>query len=109
MTDEGRGREQVGSVAEEAAKLFEALHVGTGDAECTYCPVCRAMAMLRQTSPEVQEHLAQAATHLLHAGAAFLESRTARTAEGAAGDASESPSRVERIDLDDDGADWDAD
>ena len=71
-------REPVGSVAEEAAKLFGAFsgwakehgdglssfaddlhdHVATGSAECTWCPVCRTIAAVRQTSPEVRAHLA---------------------------------------------------
>ena len=50
-TGEDDGQD-IGSVAEEAAKLFGALsgwarehgseeHIATGAPECTYCPVCR--------------------------------------------------------------------
>lgn len=130
--------DEVGSVAEEAAKLFGALgdwaqdqgnglgdlgaglggfaaqaaaaargaqeHLATGAAECTWCPVCRAVHAVRRTSPEVRAHLASAASSLLQAAAEAMatavpeERRGGTGAAGAAG--------VERIDLDpDDGAD----
>jgi hypothetical protein len=77
--------EPVGSVAEEAAKLLGALsgwakehgeglssftdglneHVATGAPECAWCPVCRAVAAVRQTSPEVLTHLSSAASSLV--------------------------------------------
>ena len=79
------GPEPVGSVAEEAAKLLGAFsgwakehgdglssftdglneHVATGSAECTWCPVCRTVAAIRQTSPEVVGHLTSAASSLM--------------------------------------------
>ena len=79
------GPEPVGSVADEAAKLLGALsgwakehgdglssftdglheHVATGSAECTWCPVCRTVAAIRQTSPEVVGHLTSAASSLM--------------------------------------------
>ena len=78
-------RTTVGSVGDEAAKLLGALadwarratapcgrtprwsrplvaevndHIATGDAECTYCPICRTVHAVREASPEVQAHLA---------------------------------------------------
>jgi hypothetical protein len=112
----------VGSVAEEAAKLFGALsgwarehgggasamadqfagnvseelheHLATGSPECAWCPVCRTVAAIRQTSPEVRAHLAGAASSLMLAVSAMM--------------ATHPPARdgtVERIDLDDD-VDW---
>ncbi len=62
----------VGSAAEEAAKLFAAAqewararfdheHLATGSAECQVCPVCQAIAALRQIRPETVEHLLDAA------------------------------------------------
>lgn len=135
-TERGPGGEPVGTVAEEAAKLFEALqgwvhtegsaappqnererpdlsdHAHDGEAtDCRWCPLCRAATVLRQTSPEVRDHLAEAATSLLSAGAAFLEARAARAAAAApaAGAPEEDPtSGLEHIDLDVDDA-WDAD
>jgi hypothetical protein len=139
MTDQAEGGrsggdEPLGSVAEEAAKLFEALqgwaregsseaaaaaaagfgarlegldeHLATGGAECTWCPVCRAVSLVRQTSPEVRTHLAAAASSLLQAGAALLDAHAASAPPRSAG--------VEKIDLDEatdwpeDSAGWDA-
>ncbi len=111
--------EDVGSVGEEAAKLFEALQGWAQQSAqqsahersrqsgqpCTSCPLCQAITLVRQSSPEVRTHLAVAASSLLHAAAGLLETRVApdRTTTG-----------VERIDLDDDPSDdpsaapWDA-
>jgi len=95
----GRGeREPVGSLAEEAAKLFEVLqgasrgHAsgvgGMADAagalwqdlndhvsgeNCRYCPVCQLIGVLRQ--PEVRQHLASAAGSLAAALASALATR----------------------------------
>ena len=99
----GPGDGPVGSVGEEAAKLFGALqdwartagagasadagaglgaafkhvdeHIATGDDSCTYCPVCQVITRLRATSPEVRLHLAVAARSLLEAAAGMLETR----------------------------------
>lgn len=72
-----------GSVAEEAARLVDALgqsfgqwardalgdvsldeSIATGSAECQLCPVCRLIALLRGTRPETVEHLLDAAGSL---------------------------------------------
>lgn len=97
------GPDEVGSVADEAVKLFGALsewardhgsdlgqglsglashaatsareideHLATGSAECTWCPVCRTVHAVRQTSPEVRAHLAVAAASLMQAAAGIL-------------------------------------
>ena len=111
------GPEPVGSVAEEAAKLFGAFsgwakehgdgltsftdglqeHVATGAPECAWCPVCRTVAAVRQTSPEVMAHLTTAASSLMLAVAGMM--------------APPQPDRdggVERIPLDDDWPEDDA-
>jgi hypothetical protein len=125
-----RPEEQVGSVSEEAGKLFGALsdwardqasgagagpgeglagfaehaaraahdldeHLATGSQECTWCPLCRAVHAVRQTSPEVRAHLTSAASSLLQAAAGLLA--TAVPDEGRTG--ARGPG-VERIDLD---------
>jgi hypothetical protein len=116
----GHGPE-VGSVADEAAKLLGALsdwakdaaqdaghsvdqHLATGAPECTYCPVCRTVHAVRELSPEVRAQVATAATSLLQAAAGVL----ARVASDQPG----RPGGVEHIDLDadpgDDG-DWPVD
>jgi hypothetical protein len=117
--------EPVGSVAEEAAKLIGALsgwareqgdgaaamadsladslagelhdHIATGSPECAWCPVCRTVAAIRQTSPEVRAHLTSAASSLLMAVSGMMASQST----GRDG-------TVERIDLDesDDEGEW---
>ncbi|KQY63927.1 MULTISPECIES: hypothetical protein [unclassified Nocardioides] len=121
------GPDDVGSVADEAAKLFGALsgwarthgadlgagvgdlagaaahaahdvneHLATGAAECTYCPICRAVHVVRELSPEVKNHLAVAGASLMHAAAALM-------ASAVPDDAKKRDDGVEHIDLD---ADW---
>jgi hypothetical protein len=112
-------KEPVGSVAEEAAKLLGALsgwarehgdgvtamadsmshelhdHLATGSPECAWCPVCRTVATIRHTSPDVRAHLASAASSLMMAVSVMMASHSAgRDGTG------------ERIDLDDDSEDW---
>lgn len=133
MTDEN----QIGSVGEEAMKLFGALadvarqqagdaagtaggfaaqaaamahevneHIATGEAECRYCPVCRVVHAVRQTSPEVRTHLMVAASSLLQAAAGLME--TLPPPSGPDG-ANPRGAEVERIDLDDSDDDTDDD
>lgn len=133
----GTTGEPVGSVGEEAAKLFGALsdwareqgsesidnaagaahhlaqavgevgeHVATGGEDCRYCPLCQAIHVVRQTSPEVRAHLAQAASSLMQAASGLLATRPGHPAGRAT-------AGVEKIDLDDDDddddSDWDED
>lgn len=121
MTDAG-GPHDVGSLGEEAAKLFGALsgwarehagdglsglaaqaeqsahdlneHLATGAAECTVCPICRAVHAVRQLSPEVTAHLAAAMTSLAQAAAAVMATQDPSAARAGAGD-------VEHIRVDD--------
>ncbi|TIC88678.1 hypothetical protein E8D34_03110 [Nocardioides sp. GY 10113] len=136
--------EEVGSVAEEAAKLFGAFadlarehgagglgeglgeglgamagqaasfarevndHLATDAAECRYCPVCRAVHVVRETSPEVRAHLASAASSLLQAAAGLLDQAVSSAGEGS-GDPHPRGPEVERIDLGDgseSGGEW---
>jgi hypothetical protein len=107
MTD----REPVGTLAQEAAKLFAVVQswVGetpgrSGDAagsgeqgevasedraeawsgapdepagheptECQWCPLCRAVRMAKATSPDVRDHLSQAALSLALAVKGLLD------------------------------------
>lgn len=119
----GPNGEPIGSVGEEAAKLFVALsgwakdhgadtagsafgaaqavgetihnvneHIATGGADCTYCPLCQVISVVRTTSPEVKAHLAVAASSLMHAAAGFLATQVPNEP---------TTSPVEKIDLDD--------
>ena len=83
-----------GLVSHAAASLQDINdHVATGSAECAYCPICRTVHVVRQTSPEVRAHLAQAASSLLKAAAGVLATVPPPETSGRA-------PRVERIDLD---------
>ena len=93
--------EQVGSAAEEAARLlgamqdwaktrFDSEHLATGGAECQVCPVCQGIALLRQVKPETAEHLLDAAASFV---AALKSAVAAPTNNGGAA------SRVQPIDI----------
>jgi len=99
--------EAVGSLADEAVRLFGALsdwardateevdeHVATGGAECTWCPLCRTVHAVRAAGPEVRTHLAVAGSALLQAAAGVLAAAAPAPARHDTG--------VEHIDLDGD-------
>lgn len=108
-----RAHEAVGSAAEEALRLLGALtdwahqvddgvregleeHLATGAPECTWCPVCRTVHVVRAAaSPEVLGHLASAAASLMQAAAGVLAAAAAGPGQQAA-----RSDRVETIDLD---------
>ncbi len=77
-----------GTAAEEAARLVDALgqwlaaraaarpsgpidpeylnsHIATGSAECTVCPLCQLIALIRTSSPEIAHRLDEAMEALL--------------------------------------------
>lgn len=102
----------MGSAAEEAMKLLGALsgwandlghnvesHLDTGAAECTYCPICRTVHVVREASPEIRTHLASAAASLMQAAASVLSAAAAASSDR---DRTRSAG-VQNIDLD---ADW---
>ena len=109
----------VGSLAEEAVRLFGALsdlardatdevneHLATGSAECTWCPVCRTVHAGREAGPEVRAHLAVAASALLQAAAGVLATATSASTSTST-DPRASRTGVEHIDLDDNfDGDW---
>jgi Family of unknown function (DUF5304) len=82
----------VGSAAEEAARLVEAVRqwidskaapapTRAASPECQVCPICQLLAVVRQGQPEVFEHLSQAADAILaavRAGIAGHESHWAQ-------------------------------
>ena len=91
-----------GSVGDEAAKLVEALAewargaaggelpLATGSEECTLCPVCQALSLMRRAKPETFTHLADATTSFLAAVRTVVESH----------DHGHPQNGVQRIDLD---------
>ncbi len=112
--------EGVGSLGEEAAKLFEALseqfgaaagavneHVATGGADCRYCPVCQLIGVVRTTSPEVRAHLTTAAGSLLQAVAGIMATHVPQDRTHDRHQRDRGP--VEHIDLDGDAPESEAD
>jgi hypothetical protein len=105
--------ESVGDLGEEAAKLFaaaqqwwreshgdpagfagdDAEHTAHVGPECAICPLCQLLAMLRHARPEVFEHLAGAATSLVHAVKATFEH------QGGGWSRPDGTPTVERIDI----------
>ncbi len=71
-------------------------HIATDSTECKYCPVCRVVHAVRQTSPDVKAHLMVAASSLLQAAASLME-----TPHPASDSGTTRGPAVERIDLDD--------
>lgn len=92
--DVGNG---LGGLAGHAAAKANEIndHIATGSAECRYCPVCRVVHAVRETSPEVRAHLLTAASSLLQAAAGVLETLPPAAEEGRP-----RGSAVERIDID---------
>lgn len=91
-SDVGAGWSGLASHAADALRDVDE-HLATGAAECTYCPICRTVHLVRETSPEVRAHLASAASSLLQAAAGMLATAVPDDARARAG--------VEHIDLTD--------
>ncbi len=51
--------------------LFASGHDHASD--CSYCPICTAISLVRRTRPEVVDHLAAAAREFLAAATLILE------------------------------------
>lgn len=97
---------QPGPLAEEAARLFEAVSewarsavgdvsmpsIGSGP-ECQACPICQLLALLRRTQPETFGHLADASASMVAAMRTVVERHDHGGGRRGPG--------VERIDLDD--------
>ena len=49
--------------------LFESSHVS----DCAYCPICATISVVRNTKPELLDHLASAARELMVAAGILLE------------------------------------
>ena len=75
-------------------------HIATGGEDCRYCPVCRGIELVRQTSPEVKAHLAVAASSLLQAAAGLLETQVPQSPARPGGASRRSTSTTtDRLDL----------
>jgi hypothetical protein len=79
----GEASEGLSGLASHAASAVHGIdeHLATGSAECTVCPVCRAVHAVRQLSPEVTTHLTSAVSSLAQAAAALMATPTPRTSD----------------------------
>jgi hypothetical protein len=65
----------VSTSEERAARysdLFERAHSEHGS-DCAYCPICATIAVVRNTRPEILDHLAAAAREMVAAAGILLE------------------------------------
>ncbi len=69
-------------------------HIATGSAECCLCPVCRAIAAVRDPSPEFAERLASGASDLAAGVTSILRAVSEATRRGATPAGSEPVHRV---------------
>ena len=95
---------EVGPLSEEAARFVEALsdwargHMGgpamsVGNAaECTLCPFCQLLSLVRHAKPETFSHLLDASASLTAALRSVVDAHSSHAAAGG----------MERINLDDD-------
>ena len=124
-------KEPVGSVAEEAAKLFAVLQEAAGaqpaeedkhehklGPDCVWCPVCQLIHRVRNTSPETIEQLSTAAAHVLGSLRSLLEAAAdaarqaredaaSRPKSSAQPEEEPAPTKVDRIDVSEDPEPWD--
>ncbi|MEV4261934.1 hypothetical protein [Kribbella sp. NPDC049584] len=124
-------KEPVGSVAEEAAKLFAVLQDAAGThpveedkhehklgPDCVWCPVCQLIHRVRNTSPETIEQLSTAAAHVLGSLRSLLEAAAdaarqaredaaSRPKSSAQPEEEPAPPKVDRIDVSEDPEPWD--
>lgn len=91
----GDASDGLSGMAAQAASAVHGIdeHLATGAAECTVCPLCRAMHAARQINPEVTTHLASAVASLAHAATALMATHVS---------SERARPNVEHIDLNDD-------
>lgn len=79
--------------------LFENAH-NHSTSDCAYCPICATIAAVRNTKPEVLEHLAAAARELVLAAGLFLEQASEEIGEQKKGTGEgEEAAKVRHIDI----------
>lgn len=88
--------------AERAARYSDLFGSGHGHAsDCAYCPICATIAVVRETRPEVLDHLAAAARELVLAAGILVE-EAGEVLDRAAADPARKPpaeNKVRRINL----------
>jgi hypothetical protein len=75
-------------------------HGHTDASNCAYCPICATIGALRDTKPEVVDHLVAAAREIVMAAGLFLEEvEKVVGAPDAPGPETATQSKVRRIDI----------
>lgn len=70
----------IGSLGEEAAKLAEALqdwaghNIADGSASCRLCPLCQAIALVRERNPEAVDEIGEQVQGLVRSVRGLVES-----------------------------------
>lgn len=104
-----------GTIADEATRLLEAVsdwvrrnldgsaagHIATGAPECTWCPICQLIALLRGDRPDIGEKISEAGASVVTAVRMLIDAAVAQAtaARPGAGGTQQAP-RVQHIDLD---------
>ncbi|KAB2342953.1 hypothetical protein [Actinomadura rudentiformis] len=84
----GAGERSAGGAGDDvwSRATAEDPHIATGAPECRNCPICRAIAMARESGPDVTTHVRQAGQSLMAAAfdvmAAFERTRAPRRPSG---------------------------
>lgn len=89
---------------ERAARYSDLFAEGHEHApECSYCPICATIAVVRNTNPEVLDHLAAAAREMIAAAGKLLEEAEkvvgSPAPESDAQQGAEQTGKVRRIDV----------
>ncbi|HVM34980.1 MAG TPA: DUF5304 family protein [Actinomycetota bacterium] len=89
------------SEAERAGRYTDLFASGTHDhqSDCAFCPICTGIAVLRESNPEVVEHLAAAARELIAAAGILVAETEKRVGRPAPPDQGATDGRVRRIDV----------
>ncbi|MGH2754920.1 MAG: hypothetical protein ACRDLB_10860 [Actinomycetota bacterium] len=88
------------SRAARYSDLFAEQHEhGLSSEACAYCPICATIAVVRNTKPEVLEHLAAAARELIVAAGILLDEAGEVIGEQAKKTDPERDGKVTRIDI----------
>ena len=72
---------------------------GVSSEACAYCPICATIAVVRNTKPEVLEHLAAAARELIVAAGILLDEAGEVIGEQAKKTDPDGDGKVTRIDI----------
>jgi hypothetical protein len=87
---------------DERAARYSDLFANDHDhpSDCAYCPICATIAVVRNTKPEVLDHLASAARELIAAvGLMLEEAEELIGSTDAKASASKPEGKVRRIDI----------